>query len=619
MRQLILVDKDKCNLSFTCVRTCPAKAIRIADNHAQIIAARCIGCGHCVTMCAQHAITVRDELSMVKDLLASGERVAAICDPAISGEFSDITDYRKFVAMIRALGFSLVTEAAFGVDIVARKYQELFDDFHGRYYISTKCPPVIDYIEKENPELVDNLAPIVPPFIAMAKVIHKRYGDDVKVVYLTSCMAAKDDSRRFNRSDGRIDSVLTFIELRQLFNEISVSENTVEYSEFDPPVGRKGGLFPISHGMLQAVDINQDLLGGSILITEGRTNFLQTIRQFATEVDLKQHLDLFYCRGCTMGPGTSPGGKKFVRRSHVIRYVSKRLEGFNEEQWMADLEEFKELDLSRTFKAVDRRLPMPSEDQVQKVLIEMGKGNVDEQLGCGACGYPSCREFAIAHVQGLTNYEMCYSYTNKKLHSYITKVNSANEKLRKTQEALLKSEEKARHEEQASREAAETITAMLDKLQVGVVIVDKDLKIIESNRSFVEQLGEDARMIDEMIPGLKGAELQALVPFYRYFQSVLQSGSDELNRDAQYENSILNVSVFTIKKNEIVGGIVRDLTVPDVRKEEVIHRAQAVIRENLETVQQIAFLLGESASKTEKILNSIIEAQKLGETDGTSR
>jgi hypothetical protein len=160
---------------------------------------------------------------------------------------------------------------------------------------------------------------------------------------------------------------------------------------------------------------------------------------------------------------------------------------------------------------------------------------------------------------------------------------------------------------------------MLDKLQVGVVIVDKDLKIIESNRSFVEQLGEDARMIDEMIPGLKGAELQALVPFYRYFQSVLQSGSDELNRDAQYENSILNVSVFTIKKNEIVGGIVRDLTVPDVRKEEVIHRAQAVIRENLETVQQIAFLLGESASKTEKILNSIIEAQKLGETDGTSR
>jgi hypothetical protein len=49
-----------------------------------------------------------------------------------------------------------------------------------------------------------------------------------------------------------------------------------------------------------------------------------------------------------------------------------------------------------------------------------------------------------------------------------------------------------------------------------------------------------------------------------------------------------------------------------VRKEEVINRAREVIKENLETVQQIAFLLGESASKTEKILSSIIDAQKLG-------
>ena len=100
--------------------------------------------------------------------------------------------------------------------------------------------------------------------------------------------------------------------------------------------------------------------------------------------------------------------------------------------------------------------------------------------------------------------------------------------------------------------------------------------------------------------------------FHKLFSSVLQSGQDLLNRDTPFGNSILNVSVFTIKKHKVVGGIIRDLTAPDVRKEEVINRARLVIRENLETVQQIAFLLGESASKTEKILKSIIEAQKLG-------
>jgi len=58
----------------------------------------------------------------------------------------------------------------------------------------------------------------------------------------------------------------------------------------------------------------------------------------------------------------------------------------------------------------------------------------------------------------------------------------------------------------------------------------------------------------------------------------------------------------------VVGGIIRDLYAPEVRKEEVIGRARDVIKENLQTVQQIAFLLGESASKTEKILNSIIKS-----------
>jgi hypothetical protein len=101
------------------------------------------------------------------------------------------------------------------------------------------------------------------------------------------------------------------------------------------------------------------------------------------------------------------------------------------------------------------------------------------------------------------------------------------------------------------------------------------------------------------------------------FASVLQSGQDLLNRDTTIGDSVVNVSVFTIEKNRIVGGIIRDLTAPEVRKEEVVTRAREVIRENLETVQQIAFLLGESASKTEKILTSIIEAQKLGSSDDT--
>lgn len=614
MAQLIEVDKDKCNLSFTCIRACPAKAIKIADGYANIITNKCIGCGNCVMVCAQNAIHFRNEIDKVHYLLNSEDKVAAICDPAISGEFNDISDYRKFVAMIRALGFELVGEVAFGVDLVANRYKELLENFQGKYYLTTHCPPIRSFVEKYRPNLVENLAPIVPPFIAMSKVMRKRYGENLKVVYITSCVSAKDDVRSFTSSKGKIDSVITFIELRTMFLQASITESSVEFSEFDPPLGRKGGLYPINNGLWQAADMQQDLLESSVISADGRNNFLQALKEFSEDSSLNQHLDLYYCEGCSMGPGMSPGDKKFLRQSNVIHYVEKRLKDIDCEQWKRDMEEFKDIDLSRSFKVTDRRLPIPSEDEVQRVLHDMGKSKIEDQLGCGACGYPSCKEFAIAYCQGLTNFEMCYSYSIKSLHKYISKVHSANENLKNTKEALKESEEKARNEELAAREAAETITAMLNKIRAGVVMVDSNLNIIESNLSFVEMMGEDAKQLNEVIPGLRGADVNTLLPFGKLFNTVLQTGQEIINRDTSVEDKILNVSVFTIKKHKIAGGIIRDLTTPEVRREEIINRARSVIHDNLQTVQQIAFLLGESASKTEKVLNSIIEAQKIGES-----
>jgi iron only hydrogenase large subunit-like protein len=605
---LIMTNKDKCNLSYTCIRVCPAKAIKIENDHANIIGNRCIGCGNCVTVCAQDAIEYRKSEDIVKQLLGGIDPVVAICDPSISGEFDDILDYRHFVGMIRALGFDYVVEAAFGADLVAYKYKELFDNFHGKYYISTKCPALVNQIENFHPDLVDNLAPIVPPGVAMAKVVRKKYGPNVKIVSLSPCVASKNDVKAFNNSDGNIHAVLSFVELRKLFKERDITENSVEYSEFDPPFARLGGLFPISHGLFQAADINISMLNGGIISTEGRNNFLRAINEFKTHQNLNQHLDLFYCEGCIMGPGTSPVGRKFSRRSQVIRYVRKRLKSLDEGQWKQEIEEYKDLDLTRGFLSRGMSLPEPSETEVMEVLKEMGKEKIEDQLGCGACGYESCREFAIAKCQGLANYEMCSSYTIKNMNSYIKELNSANAKLSETKTALKESERIANEERRLAQEASETVSAMLQKLPSGVVIVDENLKIIESNKSFVDLLGEETRMLNEIIPGLVDADLTKMIPFHKLFSTVILNGEDILNRDVHFGNSLFNVSVFTIKKNKIVGGIIRDLYAPEVRKEEVIGRARAVIKENLQTVQQIAFLLGESASKTEKLLNSIIKS-----------
>ncbi|MGQ1909480.1 [Fe-Fe] hydrogenase large subunit C-terminal domain-containing protein [Marinifilum sp. RC60d5] len=612
---LIVTNKDKCNLSYTCIRVCPAKAIKIENDHATIIPNRCIGCGNCVSVCAQEAIEYRKSDSIVKQLLGGIDPVVAICDPSISGEFDDILDYRNFVGMIRALGFDYVVEAAFGADLVAYKYKELFENFHGKYYISTKCPALVNHVENFHPELVENLAPIVPPNIAMAKVVRKKYGANARIVSLSPCVASKNDVKAFNGSDGDIHAVLSFVELRELFKERGITENSVEFSEFDPPFARLGGLFPISHGLFQAADIDVSMLNGGIISTEGRNNFLRSINEFKTQHNLNQHLDLFYCEGCIMGPGTSKGGHKFSRRSQVIKYVRKRLNAFDEEMWQQEIQEYIDLDLSRSFTSRGQFLPTPSEQEVHEVLVEMGKEKFEDQLGCGSCGYESCKEFAIAKCQGLANYEMCSSYTIKNMNTYIKELGNANEKLSKTKTALKKSERIAREERRLAQEASETVSAMLQKLPSGLVIVDENLKVIESNKSFVDLLGEETQMLNEIIPGLVDADLTKLISFHKLFSTVILNGEDILNRDVHFGSQLFNVSVFTIKKNKIVGGIIRDLYAPEVRKEEVIGRARAVIKENLQTVQQIAFLLGESASKTEKLLNSIIKTHTTGEDE----
>jgi len=617
MSQLFEISKESCINCYACVRVCPVKAIEVkaGQNYARIIPERCIGCGSCLNICPVNAVKYRSSKEEVISLLNSGAKVAAICAPSISGEFVDITDYRKFVEMIKSLGFTYVCEVTYGVDLVAREYKKLFDNFKGKYFITTTCPVVVSLIEKYHPELINNLAPIISPMVATAKAVHKTYGDDVKVVLFSPCIQNKEEILMYE-GDGKIDSVLTFVELRELFDQFNIKESNVEYSDFDEPIGYKGSLYPVSRGILQAVDISEDLLTGVVISANGRDNVLQAVDQFKSSAELiNRHFNLFYCEGCIMGPGTSKGGKKFIRRTMVVNYAHKRLKTFDRKKWEDHMKLHENFDFSRMFTIDDQRLTTPDEDKIQEVLKVIDKEFIEKDSGCEACGYPSCRDFAVAVASGLANTDMCLNYTLKNRQEYIKTLRATNDKLAKTQDALKESEKKARLEQDAAREASDTITTMLKKLPSAVVIIDKKMKVVQSNQSFIDLLGDDALEINEIIPGLVGADLKSLIPYniHNLFSYVIQNNDDILNRDIHYKESLLNISVFTIKKNSIVGAVIRDLYAPEVRKEEVIKRITDVVDKNLAMVQKIGFLLGEGASETEQMLNSIIHAYKEGD------
>ncbi|MDD2549155.1 MAG: [Fe-Fe] hydrogenase large subunit C-terminal domain-containing protein [Bacteroidales bacterium] len=616
MSQLFKISEKDCVNCFACVRICPVDAIEVHTDKdfCKIVANRCIGCGNCLNICPFNAISYRSSKQEVKDLIADGGKIAAIVAPSVSGEFIDIKDYRKFVQMIKSLGFTYVCEVTFGVDLVAREYKKLFEDFKGKYFLSSVCPVVVSLVEKFYPELINNLVPVVSPMVATAKVMHKEYGDDTKVVYIGPCIASKDEAKR-HTDEGKVDAVLTFTELRELFDEFDIKESKYEYSEFDSPIGYKGSILPIANGLLQIADVSEDLLTGDVITAEGQADIMDAMNEFKNHAEtICRHFNLFFCEGCLMGPGTSRGGEKYLRRTMVVNYANKRLKSFNQKSFDESIQKHSSHHLTYSFTADDQRIVPPSQRTVREVLKMINKELMGSKPGCAACGFPSCQDFAVAVASGLAHPDMCLSFSISNRREYIETLKKTNEKLAATEKALHHSEKTAKAEQEAARDASETITTMMKKLPSSLVIVDKKLKIIHSNQSFIDLLGDDAIEINEIVPGLVGADLKTLLPYkvYTLFSQVLINNEDLRNKDIHYKDALLNISVFTIKKNGVVGAVIRDMYAPEVRKEEVVKRIAEAIDINLAMVQKIGFLLGEGAAETEHMLNSIIDTYKEG-------
>ena len=614
IKQVLYINDEKCRNSYSCVRVCPVNAIEVKPQkaHPNILSDRCIGCGLCYISCTPRAVEFRDSKTDVKKLLLSGQKVAALIEPSIASEFDDITDYRKFVAMIRSLGFNYVHEVSFGVDLIASAYAELFSKAEGKYLITANCPSIVKLIEKFHPELVPNLAPLVSPMIATAMVVKELYGPDVSTVQIGPCLDAKDESLIY-RSGKLVDGVLTFIELRQLFDEFKIQERLVKLSDFDPPHGNWGALYPLPAGIIQAGGIKRDMVSSHVITASGKEEILEAINDFDKYIDtIQHHFNLFFCNGCLLGPGMQQHKERFRRRALVRRYAEKRVSKLDKALWQKNMEKWSKLDFSRTFTSDDQRIPDPPEEAILEVLKIIGKDNPNEEINCGACGYLSCRDFASTVAKGLAVPEMCHTYNLRNKQEYIETLRQTNRKFAETKKALKESEELARREKEIAQSASDMMNNMLEKLPSGVVIVDNYLKILHSNLSFINIIGEDAKAISDVIPGLAGADLKTLIPFnvYNMFTFVIKEDEPVVSKDVHFEDKMLNISIFPIKKNKMCGAIIRDLYSPEVQGEEVTNRVSEVIEKNLEMVQKIGFLLGEGASETEQMLNSIIESYK---------
>ena len=498
---LVSTIRERCRVCYTCVRDCPAKAIRIAGGQAEVITSRCIGCGSCIKVCSQGAKRILGSIDDVWALLRSDGRVAACVAPSYPAEFGD-WDVRQMVGALRKMGFSLVCEVAFGADLVARAYRELLAERPHNSFIATACPAIVNFVERYHPDLIPHLAPIASPMLAMSRALRARYGDDLKSVFIGPCIAKKGEAAFLSGTD-HIDSVLTFRELREMFQSAGITSQNVTPSDFDPPRSAMGGVFPLPRGSLRTAGIEEDLTTNNVLAADGRKAFPEALQEFA-DGDLNVHLlELLCCRGgCVMGAGMSVDVPAFVRRAQISQQVQSDRASFNQAAWSKEMDELRDLPLSRSFQSASQTLPNPTADEIRTVMAEMGKLGPDDELNCGACGYDTCRAHAIAILHGLAEDEMCLPFTIERLKKTVQKLDLSNTKLASTQQALVQAEKLASMGQLAAGIAHEVnnpLGVVLLYAHVLLEACEKDSSLQKDMSMIVEQADRCKKIVSGLL------------------------------------------------------------------------------------------------------------------------
>ncbi len=491
-RAIITTIKEKCKTCYTCVRECPAKAISITSGQAEVIFSRCINCGNCVKVCSQKAKIVMSSLFDVEELLTGTDKTAAIVAPSFPAEFREF-DYKKITGLLRHLGFDYVNEVGFGADLVAREYKKLMEQEADTSYIATSCPAVVSYVEKYYPDLVEKLAPIVSPMISTARVLKKIHGDDLKIVFIGPCIAKKREKTREDL-ENEVNEVITFSELNQLVESKNININDIPDSDFDPPYAGEGALFSLSGGFLQTADIREDFIKENIITANGKTNFVEAIKEFSRGYLNAKLLETLSCEGCILGPGVSNDAPLYEKRHLVCQYVKDKVKNLDREEFEKNIEKYKDIDLSCKFFPENQNLGAPPEELVLTVLKRLGKFEKNDELNCGACGYETCRKHAIAIVKGFAEKEMCLPYTIEQLKKTIND-------LKNTKEAL-NHREKLASMGQLSAGIAHELNNPLGIILMYSNIIIEEAECADSTREDLQVVLNQANRCKKIVSGL---------------------------------------------------------------------------------------------------------------------
>ena len=555
MSNCLTLKKSNCKNCYKCIRHCPVKAIRFSGNQAHIIGNECILCGQCFVVCPQNAKEIVDETEKVKVLLQSGDPVFVSLAPSFIANYEGV-GINSMRRALRKLGLFDVEETALGATVVKTEYERMLKEDDRDVIITSCCHSINLLIQKHYPQALGYLADVVSPMQAHCKDIKKRF-PNAKTVFIGPCVAKKDEAEHY---EGIVDAVLTFEELSEWFK----SEKIELEKELDNDICSRARFFPTTGGILKTMAM--DMPGYTYLALDGVENCIAALKDI---IDGKIHncfIEMSACVGSCVG---GPVMEKYHRNSAVKDYIA--VSGYAGTKDF-EVSQPKASDLKKNFSYIEQRSMKPSDFEIQNVLRQMGKFKPSQELNCGSCGYNTCREKAIAILQGKAEISMCLPFLKDKAESFSD--------------------------------------AIVKNTPNGLIVLNEQMEVQQINDAALKMM--NIRSASDIVGDQVVRILDPIV-----FIKVLQDKEDvheERVYLAEYRRYVEQTVVYD-KDSRLLICIMRDITDDQDEREkkekitrQTIEVADKVVDKQMRIVQEIASLLGETAAETKIALTKLKES-----------
>ena len=554
MANCLTLKKSNCKSCFRCVRKCPVKAIRFTGNQAQIIGNECILCGNCVVQCPQNAKEIADSTEKVRVLIQSGDPVVASLAPSFIANYEGV-GIESMRRALKKLGFFDVEETAVGATIVKNEYERMLLEDQRDVVISSCCHSINLLIQKQFPACLEALADVMSPMQAHCCDIKRRI-PNAKTVFIGPCVAKKDEAEYY---EGIVDAVLTFEELSRMLDE----ENVRLEQGLDTETNSRARFFPTTGGVLKTM--SKAAKGYTYIAIDGVENCMAALNDIQEGKIHKCFIEMSACIGsCIGGPVMEKN-----RKSPINDYLSVS-EYAGDEDFMVDQPD--SVALKKHFSYIEHKLPTPSDGEILSVMRQMGKFRPSDELNCGSCGYNSCREKAIAIIQGKAEISMCLPFLRNKAESF-----------------------------------SDTIVKNTPN---GIVVLNDDLEVQQINNAALKIMNIRAAsdVLGEPVVRILDPSL---------FMQVKRSGravTDQRSYLAEYKRYVEQTVVYDPDSRMLIG-IMRDITDEKEEREktarinkQAVEVADIVVEKQMRIVQEIASLLGETAAETKIALSKLKES-----------